>query len=329
MRLKRNRNISRDNGRAYPSPNSLASGTLASPVDGRIHRSQIVEEDSAAQCTWTSDLQTPISSVSDRGLNSNLVYDFDPVFDLTDFSPTRHEAPHEGFDYSLPFNDTTRLDPNVELHSESIDELEVATLTSVEDNSSQQQFTLAEKGQETSARTSKSAHTDGQCVLACCQIISQLESLIDARVRHLNLTLDVVKKTIKAVSTLMQASNRSSQRNMLFAAILYQIMELLETGCSGFLEQPPATRNNADFPQFDAIGGNLSGFDFGDFQEAANEQRAWRAKIVIKELLRVEELLRCLHNASSSGLQKDEPCHRDLQCRLAALTGQLQRAMNS
>ena len=83
----------------------------------------------------------------------------------------------------------------------------------------------------------------------------------------------------------------------------------------------------------------LSGFGFSGFRVDAGEQRAWRARVVIKEIRQVNEILKritalAMRDASGGveggmGGVAAENCHLDVIRRLDALRGQLEKVQNS
>ena len=168
---------------------------------------------------------------------------------------------------------------------------------------------------------------DSRCVLACTHIISNLESYILAELKALDLSLTVVRQAINELSRLVdtQQASRSFRCMALFSVIIYQIVELLEVGCVGFLSEGQIG-STGGFPDWLRDGGT-PGLGFGAFRMDAREQRAWRADIVLKELQQISETLQKIitlarlgpRQACQGTSEERAACYSELECRLQAL----------
>jgi hypothetical protein len=170
---------------------------------------------------------------------------------------------------------------------------------------------------------------DSQCVLACCQIITNLETYIDASVRVLDLNLTMVKNALDTLSQVvsMQRDSRNSRCQMLFGVIMYQIIKLLERGCGDFLSKGP-TSAGGQLSKFEVGGGIFPGFGFGGFQVDVGQQRAWRARVVLRELQQVNEMLQRISAGRVEPGQQPGTCLSDLERRLGVLCEHLKRVEN-
>ncbi|KAL9084063.1 MAG: hypothetical protein Q9165_008264 [Trypethelium subeluteriae] len=326
MRAKRNRQASKDDSQPYPSPHSLTPAAPVSPVEIRRRPSPIAIEDVGATFPWINELQDNIPGVPCSSATSDMLYDFNTPLDLVNFPPQHADVPNEDFTSSMTTLDATSFDQDAGISAEDMHAPGTASLMPGTTAMHQGSTTPSSAAQGTKAHNTTNSsgghNSDSQCVLACCQIISQLESFINARVRVLDLTLEMIKKTIKTMSSLMQRDSRSGRCHLLLTVIMQQVMDLLETGCSDFLKETASASKDGELPEFDSIGGILSGFGFGGFQVGANEQRAWRAKVVIKELHGVQGVLQRLHDVSSDSSRQEKPCQENLERRLAVLLEQ-------
>ena len=112
-------------------------------------------------------------------------------------------------------------------------------------------------------------------------------------------------------------------------------MLILESSCSTFTEQETASdSSSSSLPQLEDMGGVFSGMGFGSFGPDRGEQRAWRARIVLKDIRQVSELWKRIRTfvaqerAGSMSVLHDEPCHDQLSTRLNALALRLEKVQN-
>ncbi|MCJ1401061.1 hypothetical protein MMC11_004273 [Xylographa trunciseda] len=151
----------------------------------------------------------------------------------------------------------------------------------------------------------KSTALDSQCVRACTQIISGLENYLAADLRVLDLVLEVVKRAVEKLEQLivLQQDSRCSRCMTLFATILHQIIELLETGCAAFLAERdhcnPAASAGFEKPNFLVSGSVFSGdLGFRAFAIDAEDQFQWKNRTVQKELRQAMKILQNFNDLS-------------------------------
>lgn len=184
-----------------------------------------------------------------------------------------------------------------------------------------------------------SPRLDSQSVLACTQIISNLENYILADLKPLDLILGIIKQTVGSLTDLvhLQQATHNFRCISLFSVVMYQIIELFEAGCGPFLHEGreddsrrlPAPTNLA-IPQC-SIG---SGLGFGAFEVQAEEQRSWRAHIVVKELRQCVELLRKVVALARSKAVEMAPslvdsvpgCYQNVDHRLHGLIARMEES---
>ncbi|KAF1998242.1 hypothetical protein P154DRAFT_604180 [Amniculicola lignicola CBS 123094] len=172
------------------------------------------------------------------------------------------------------------------------------------------------------------AELDSQCVLVCCQIASELESYMVADIKSLRIVLGIVRKGVERLNDAvgLQQGSRNFRCMAMFGVILYQIIELLESGCACFLDKT-ANRKDSFAVQ---IQGMLPGIALGGFGMDPEEQSSWRSHIVLKEIQQTSEVLnriKKLMAVGESGASKGpstpeerEKCFVDLEIRLKALS---------
>ncbi|KAI4154656.1 MAG: hypothetical protein LQ340_001543 [Diploschistes diacapsis] len=198
---------------------------------------------------------------------------------------------------------------------------------------------LAEKD-SVQTRDETQPSMDSQCVLACAAIISKLETYIDAKIKVLDLTLDIVRKAVTSLSSIIDQGPTSRCCHMLLAAIMHQTVQILDFGCAAFLEKKDqasnsGTNSRGGLHQFDSVGGMLSGFGFGGFVDAGDE-RAWRARLALKEVRQVKESLKRVFHLAAQGssnlsmpLETAEACNHDMISKLDGLISQFEKIQNS
>ena len=201
--------------------------------------------------------------------------------------------------------------------------------------------TPVEETPVTRSRSVTQPNIDSQCVLACSVIITRLETYIDARIRMLDLTLDIVRKAITSLTSIIDRRPSSRCSHLLLAAIMHQTVQILDYGCTVFLEAKDNASDSGDrndsqgmgLNQFDTVGGMLSGFGFGGFVMDAGDQRAWRARLALKEVRQVKECLKhvfLLAAQHSTDLPLPaETCNHDMTVKLDRLAAQFEKISNS
>lgn len=176
--------------------------------------------------------------------------------------------------------------------------------------------------------------TDSQFVIDCTQIISDLENYIVADLKSFKIVLGLVKRALEKLTLLgdMQKSSRNMRCIILLTAIMYQIVELLDV-CQEMVSEETERQASATF-SLRPSGLLLPGLGLGDFGIDAEEQKAWRSQMVLKEVRQASEVLRSMKklagigpnfsSQSEQGLSR-EHCFVDLEFRLTDLAGRIAR----
>lgn len=146
------------------------------------------------------------------------------------------------------------------------------------------------------------SQVDSQCVLACIQIILSLENYILTDLRSEELILDVSRCTVEQLTILvdMQKDSRSVRCMALFSVVLHQLCELFEVGCSVIL----AECNGEDVGLHSVLPRKLKGFGgfgFGASVIDVEEQLAWKARKMAKELQLIIEVMRKISTLARTG----------------------------
>ena len=171
----------------------------------------------------------------------------------------------------------------------------------------------------------------GQCILACANMVTNQEGYIIAELKSLDLIVGIVKETVAELSELVQLQQDSTSVRccMMITVVMYQVTELLESGCSNFLTEPQNMSSQA------ILHKRLSSVGFGAFQACAEEQRSWRARIVVRELNRVSELLQKIiahakiktSEVAPEAASTQSDCYATLWKRLNSLVERMQSCM--
>ncbi len=167
---------------------------------------------------------------------------------------------------------------------------------------------------------------NSQCILECTQVISNLETYILADLKALDLVLGIVKRTIDKLDELvsLQKDSRDSCCTALFGVAMYQVMQLLEAGCVGLTDSNESTIQGMGDGSQAMAGSYMPVFGLGTFQMDPEEQRAWRAQFVVKELQHSDLILRKMVALSESSQGRDlskgsEQWYQNVGGRLKAL----------
>lgn len=144
------------------------------------------------------------------------------------------------------------------------------------------------------------AHSPGQgstTVLNCCDMASQLEKYLLADLKPLDIILETYRRTILQLEEMTHELRETfhARALMMLIIIMTQIVELIRVGCDELLHGAGVSDRRNSRRQ----SSNLN-FGFGALQPDLNEQRSWRAQIVIKELQRGRRLLDQLSTLGSS-----------------------------
>ncbi|KAF2457633.1 hypothetical protein BDY21DRAFT_30287 [Lineolata rhizophorae] len=142
---------------------------------------------------------------------------------------------------------------------------------------------------------SQRSDIDSHCVLACAQVVISLENYILADVKVLGIILGVVRKAVDRLSELvnMQQGTRNSRFLDQLNVILNQIIDLFERGCSSFLDEDYTMQHSSLSDQLNvqSMSSCIPGFALGGFHAGRQEQCAWRAHVIQKEIQHARELL--------------------------------------
>ncbi|KAF2122853.1 hypothetical protein BDV96DRAFT_593336 [Lophiotrema nucula] len=169
---------------------------------------------------------------------------------------------------------------------------------------------------------------DSQCVLICCQIVTELESCKVANIQSLQIVLGIVKKAVERLIDIvrLQQESRSFKCMAMFGVLIYQIIELLECGCASFLNVDADHKNSLA----SQVHGMLPALSFGYLTMDPKEQSSWRCHIVLREIRQTSELLQNIKKLSGVGESgaadgvstqlERERCFVDLENRLKALS---------
>lgn len=139
------------------------------------------------------------------------------------------------------------------------------------------------------------AKLDSKCVLACAHILATLENYLLSELRALDLILEAIRRATTELQKLvrLQQQSRCDRCIVLFTAVMFQVIALLEAGSK------PLPNSNPDGDGDEDEDGLLAGMHthfvpalgFGAFSPTAEEQRSWRAQLVRREYRHVSEIL--------------------------------------
>ena len=261
---------------------------------------------------------------------------FGESFDLAQSQPQVGDRSGTGFDHSNSAPGTTPTDLGVDFDFESVNEQSSASPESFQ---KQPHFLAMDCSAAPPAnpsavsREDAESRTNSQCVLACCSIAATLENFIEAKIKMIDLALDVVRKAVTSLSQIIEQGPKSERCYKLLVVAVDQIVFIIERGCSTFLSQAN-DEAPADDSSFKSIGGILAGTGFGSFALDAPEKRAWHARVVLKDIRQISEIwkriqtLQAPHGPSATfhGIAWDNHC--TLTTRLEELKLHLERIQN-
>ncbi|OCL06607.1 hypothetical protein AOQ84DRAFT_223642 [Glonium stellatum] len=178
-----------------------------------------------------------------------------------------------------------------------------------------------------------------QCVVDCCQIINDLENYILAELKVFKLVLGIVKKALEKLIQLIaiQQGSRNLRCLMLFNTIMYQIIELLESCHAALSEESERQRGRGSIGQSPSV--LSSGLGYSDFCMDAEEQSAWRSRVMLKEMNQASEVVQKIKTLAGVGPDPSgtstplvgkarefrEHCYIDLELRLKDLATRITR----
>lgn len=135
------------------------------------------------------------------------------------------------------------------------------------------------------------AKIDSRCVLACANIITTLENYLLSELKVLDLILSTVRTVADELRKLIQhqQQSRSDRCMLLFVTIMHQIVTLFEVGTrEAFDDQGHEESGNSASDDQSSFMPKLG---FGAFSINAEEQKAWKSRIIRRELENTTELL--------------------------------------
>ena len=186
---------------------------------------------------------------------------------------------------------------------------------------------------------------DSQSILACTQIIGNLENYIKAELKSLDLVLGITKQALETLRSLVELHSsgaRPSYRCLaLFGVVMYQIVELFEAGCASTLEQEKESDSaHGGLEKLHGFaGGTVPGLGFNLFKVDVQEQRAYQARLALKEVEQSSKMLQGIMALAGTGrwgeerldCQPDEmrADYRDITRRMHILCEALGKARNT
>jgi hypothetical protein len=203
-----------------------------------------------------------------------------------------------------------------------------------------------------SKKTLANQQQDSECVIGCLQIISRLESYIQARLTILDLVLDTVRQAVHQLNRLvdMQQHEIAPRLITLFSTIVLQIVELFEGACAAFIlqrDQPDvissskhstaaskvtvAPLSGSEVPPTAPYFNNTFSFGFGSLSLPIEDQHDMKARLVVRELrqsyevaLRIRILLKRMTSDSAMVAGRDQ-CFQEVANRLRSLVERIDR----
>jgi hypothetical protein len=175
--------------------------------------------------------------------------------------------------------------------------------------------------------------SNSQCVIVCSQIILSLEKYLVDELKVFDLILGIVKQVIEKLNPLVSAQlrPRNAKCLALFGTIIYQVIELLEAGCTNFLAEELGDTLSPS--RSDSLGGNLNALGFGGF--GSGDQKRLRSQLVLEELQPIVDIARKVLMLSSvrgkayDGSVASEVdavgCQRNIERRLKHLVEKVRR----
>ncbi|KAI1421988.1 hypothetical protein F5Y12DRAFT_717852 [Xylaria sp. FL1777] len=139
--------------------------------------------------------------------------------------------------------------------------------------------------------------TDSRCCQDCCQVIMELEHYIELELKDSNIVIGITRQALEKVAQLvtLQQGSTNLRCMMLFSALLYQIVELLEVGLSAVTAEQLRQRSRS------LIGGSI-GLGFGVFSMDVEAQSSYRSQAILKEIYQAMEIVNNLKTIASLGV---------------------------
>ncbi|KAH9904347.1 hypothetical protein F4778DRAFT_732185 [Xylariomycetidae sp. FL2044] len=178
--------------------------------------------------------------------------------------------------------------------------------------------------QMTAADSDRNHERNHQCVIACSQIIFSLEKYQLDKLKVLNFILGIVKGVTRKLDPLVdnQFAGCDTKCLALFDIIIYQLAEILETGCADFL----ADTSDAAWPlSMELMDPGFHEVDIGGFGMGLKDRERFRSQIILEVLRPVTRIMqKVLFISSSAGIHGDN-CAREGQDRLKSLEEKIKK----
>ena len=291
-----------------------------------LRNSQAFPEDLETQINY-HDEQSQLSS------NYDDVSPFDAIPSNNPFSPLSSHS-------TIPdFNFPSNSGPNVihsmtpqperrrvgQLDKPSNTSIDPATL-SIPTQSSPHLQTSSVESSNPSQDDADHLQLTSQCMITCADIVNNLETYIASDLKSLDLILGIVKEVMQQLTELVQLQQTATSFRTccILSVIMHQVVDLLECGCNSFFDKDKPDGR----PPFLRAGGSLG---FRAFNSKSEEERSWKARIVVRELDQVSELLQKIITLTRFKTVQAIPemgnsqadCHAELENRLKDLTANM------
>ena len=253
--------------------------------------------------TWNSDIGQPVNTdlfglregnvlnnSQDSGIEGPV---FNPAFADTE------TLDNNFFALVGSLSQTPRLATNENITSEEVTDQDAMSTTQGDISTGTIQFSppplpsvpLSHAEQSTAQKRGSNT------VLACCDMISQLERYLLADLKPLDIILETYRRTILQLEEIVYELKEDfvPRVALMLDIIMSQIIELIRGGCDELLQDRVVPEQRNAIGSLRRQGSSLS-LGFGALQPDFNEQRSWRAQVVIKELQRGSRVLDQVRN---------------------------------
>jgi hypothetical protein len=162
-----------------------------------------------------------------------------------------------------------------------------------------------------------------QCVIACSKMTQSLEKYISDDLKVLELIFSIAKRVISQLNSLLDLELECQHMKCmpLICVVMHQVVELLEAGCSNFIEDDEHSKVMSD-----PLGNSLSGFGFDGFATNGEHQRRWQSQMLLRELQpsvsilrRIGTLISADFPSGSGRIVGQREIHREIQTRMNIL----------
>lgn len=173
--------------------------------------------------------------------------------------------------------------------------------------------------------TTPDSGRNSQCVIACSQIISNLEKYQVDKLKVLDLILGIVKRVTERLDPLVngQLEFPNTKCLTLFNVILCQLVEILETGCADFLADTADTPGSLSSSEILEAG--FHELDFGGLGMGYKDQKRFRSQVILEVLRPVIKIMQKVYFISTkAGLERDSS-YQDRESRLKTLVEKIKK----